>query len=165
MQTIASSLSTFLIELYSAQAAGHSGASTRIRLDDPAIQHGKAQFFSVLLEFASLPAGKHRLTLDNLPWDEDVEAAASDIYGRSSETDRGRRLTLTITDKSHPKLRRLAQAIKRVVGRGKRYSDPMWKWTAPAIANTLVQLADHIRDYARSRRSAPPSTRGTDDLN
>ncbi len=50
MRTVASSQSTFLVEQYPAQSAAHSGVITRIRLDDPAIQHGKAQFFSVVLE-------------------------------------------------------------------------------------------------------------------
>ncbi len=147
--TITSSLSAYLIERYSAHSTNRPGASNRIRLDDPGIQHGKVQFFSVVLELPSPPAGKLRLTLDNLPWDDDVESAAADLYGEWSETFRGRTLTVSFHDRSHPKLRRLAQAIKRVVGRGKRYSDPNWKWMAPAIATTLVELTDHVRDYRR----------------
>lgn len=150
MQTVASSLSTFLAEQYSVRSTGFPETNIRVRLDDPAIQHSKAQFFSVVLELPSQLAGNLRLTLESLPWDEDVEAAAGDLYGQWSETDRGRKLSLIVTDNCHPKLRRLAQAIKRVVGRGKRYPEPNWKWMAPVIADTLVELTDQIRDYRRS---------------
>jgi hypothetical protein len=45
----------------------------------------------------------------------------------------------------------LGRAIRRVTGRGQRYSDPNWKWICPRTSDSLVLFARALTE-ARSQR-------------
>ena len=89
------------------------------------------------------------LDLSNIPWNEDVVALATELNGEWSETPSGRCLTLEMDAKSAPRIRKLAEAIRKVTGRGRRYDNCNWKWITRRTATSLKRLADHLREYSR----------------
>lgn len=50
-----------------------------------------------------------------------------------------------LTTKDVAFIRKLAKAVRRLVGRGQRYSDRNWKWQCPRAANSLEEFADRLR--------------------
>ena len=58
-------------------------------------------------------------------------------------------IKLTLNVKDSPVINKLAQAIRSVVGPGKNYLLPNWKWIAPRTTASLQQLARHLRHFKR----------------
>jgi len=108
----------------------------------------------VLLHFCVMQVGgadKYgrvlELTLFNVPYNADVELAAAELNGKWSDTARGRNLTVRVSARSTTKVRNLARAIRRVVGRKKTYLNCNWRWVAPRTADSLNRLADKLWQY------------------
>jgi hypothetical protein len=84
------------------------------------------------------------LILDNVPFDDEVKAVSGVLGGTWSETRTGECLTLNLSVIDKSRVTRLANAIRKVVGRGKRYLDRNWKWIAPRTARSLDRLASYF---------------------
>lgn len=141
-------LGQFLCRRYDGPASSEALAQ-RIRVDAPGLQGGSSRFFSVCLATSDSP-GSLRLVLDGIPFNAEVEHAAKEMGGFWTDIRGIRKLTVSFHEKSHPKLRKLGQAVRNVVGRGKSYVNPNWKWMAPAIAQAVIDLADSVREYRRT---------------
>jgi hypothetical protein len=110
-------------------------------------------FCHIHVEFPSRSASEFTLTLTNVPWDELVAEVAEELDGRWSDIPLGRCVTMKLTAKNITQLRNLAEAIRKVVGRGRRYLDCNWKWMAPRAADSLKKLADILMSYRRLNRA------------
>ena len=109
-------------------------------------------FCRLSVEFPSREAFEFDLTLQNVPWDDLVEKVAAELNGNWSEISTGRCLTLRMTVKSAPQVKRLAEAIRKVTGRGRRYSDCNWKWISARASDSLKQFAGLLVEYRRPPR-------------
>ena len=99
--------------------------------------------------------------LSNIPWNEDVVALATELNGKWSEAASGRSLTLEMDATSAPKIRKLAEAIRKVTGRGRRYDNCNWKWITRRTAASLQRFADSLQQYRHMHRSSRPTSRVT----
>ena len=93
------------------------------------------------------------LTLSNVPWDEHVEALADDVGGKWTGDLTARTLTLSLSITNITAIRKLAEAIRKVAGRGRQYSDRNWKWVTRRTADSLQLFADRLKEYRRMGRA------------
>lgn len=56
---------------------------------------------------------------------------------------------------------KFAKAIRRIVGRGRRYSDPNWKWIYPRTADSLDRFVELVNQFRASGQPIPPMPRPT----
>lgn len=121
-----------------------SAAPLELRIDDRDSDDSCYSFCEVTLKVDDLESDQFQLVLHNVPWDEQVKEAASELSPSWATFRSGTRLIVTVSTAQVSKLLRLAKAIRQVVGRGKSYPDRNWKWIAPRTAKSLEQLARAI---------------------
>lgn len=104
-------------------------------------------------ESFELPTGSESflLILHNSPINPDVETLVTSRDGRILEEPTCRRIELDLTIKDVPYIRKLAKAIKKIVGRGESYSNKNWKWVCLRIAEALERLAFRLHSFGRIR--------------
>ena len=141
---VSKSLSNQLAEAYPKQARNLTSGPILIRIDDRDSDDSYPGFCDIHLKMSAPDAAQFTLTLDNVPSDDEVKAVASELEGTWQSTRTGERLTLNLSISQKSDLRRLATAVRKVVGRGRRYLDSNWKWIAPRTAKSLEQLAREI---------------------
>ena len=124
---------------YPEQAKNLTGDSISIRVDDRS-GDDITEFCDIHLKMSDRDSDQFTLILDNVPYDDNVESIAEDLDGDWQTTRFGRRLTLNLTTAQAADLRLLATAIRKVVGRGRRYLNSNWKWMAPRTAKSLLKL-------------------------
>lgn len=129
---------------YPDQARNLTSGTVFIRVDDRDSDDTYPGFCDIHLKMSAPDAAQFTLTLDNVPSDDEVKAVASELEGTWQSTRTGERLTLNLSISQKSDLRRLATAVRKVVGRGRRYLDSNWKWIAPRTAKSLEQLAREI---------------------
>lgn len=131
-----------LSKAYPNQARNLTGGPFSIRVDDRDGGDIYPGFCDIHLEMSAPEAEVFRLILDNVPFNDEVKSVATALGGAWKSTRTGERLVLelSVTD-AEEEIIWLAQAIRNVVGRGKRYPDRNWKWIAPRTANSLKRLA------------------------
>ena len=112
----------------------------------------------ILVKFPTQEAPEFDLTLQNIPWDGLVEKVAAELNGQWSESATGRSLTLRLTGKSAPQIWRLAEAIRKVTGRGRRYSDCNWKWITVRVSDSLKKFAGLLVEYPQQNPLMPSRT-------
>ena len=117
-----------------------SAAPLEIRVDDRDGDDGCYSFCEVTLKVDDLDSEQFQLVLHNVPWDEQVKEAASELSPIWATFRSGTRLIVTVSTLQLRKLFVLSKAIRHVVGRGKSYQDPNWKWIAPRTAESLERL-------------------------
>ena len=146
----ASSMLSRLAKEYQLQAKDLTSVPIIIRVDD---RDGDCDiylgFCKMYLRMSDAQSDEFVLTLDNVPFDDDVKAAAGELDGSWQPSRTGERLTLNLSASDSTGIRQLAKAIRQVVGRGRRYLDPNWKWIAPRTAKSLERLAKAL---PKSRR-------------
>ena len=120
-----------------------------IHIDDRNEYDVLDSFCRILVKFQSQEATEFDLTLQNVPWDELVEQVAEELAGEWSEIRTGRCLTVGLTASSDQQIRRLAEAIRKVTGRGKRYDDCNWKWITVRVSDSLKKFAGLLVEYRR----------------
>ena len=142
MTTIAQSnaLHVRLAQAYPNQARNLTGGPIDIRIDDRDGDDIYPGFCDIHFKMASPDDDQLCLILDNVPFDDDVRAVATELNGTWQSTRTGERLTLNFSPAELGTIARLATAIRRVVGRGKHYLDRNWKWIAPRTAKSLERL-------------------------
>jgi hypothetical protein len=91
------------------------------------------------------------LALTHPPLDGDVRALVDDLGGRVTETKLATVLSVDLSPTDHRRVRDLARLVKAVVGRGRRYADPNWKWIAPRTAGALERFARHLAAHQAAR--------------
>jgi hypothetical protein len=129
-----------LAKAYPKQARNLTDGPILIRVDDRDAADTYPGFCDIHLRMSSPEADRFTLVLDNVPFDNDVKSVADELEGIWQSTRTGERLTLNLTIFQKADLRRLAAAIRKVVGRGKTYLDKNWKWIAPRTAASLERL-------------------------
>jgi hypothetical protein len=145
-------LQDFVRSHYIAQWLDPRSISGPFSIDDKNRSDRLHSFCHIHVEFPRRDAETFTVILTNVPWDELVVEIAEELDGRWSDIPTGRCLTLTMTAKNATQLGKLAEAIRKVVGRGRRYLDCNWKWMAPRAANSLNKLADILMSYRRLTR-------------
>jgi hypothetical protein len=113
-------------------------------------------FCNISVTLPDSESNDFRLTLYPVPWDEDVEALVEALGGKWQEIPPGRVLKVPMTIRSVPDIRRLARAIRKVTGRGKRYVTANWKWSTRRTADSLERFARLLVEWNRSGRRMVP---------
>lgn len=147
---VSSSLCRILAKAYPNQARNLTGGPIHIRVDDRDGDDIYPGFCDIYLKMSDPNAEEFELILDNVPFDDEVKRVGSDLDGTWQTTRTGERLVLTLPVTDSGGIAWLAEAIRQVVGRGKRYPDRNWKWIAPRTAKSLERL---VREFGKSKRS------------
>jgi hypothetical protein len=150
------SLYEFLQDRYDPPQGRRAEGSTSIRIDDRNSRDVCKSFCSITVEPCNEDEKRFTLTFHNIPCNEYVEEVVADCGGEWLDLPTGRRLTLKMSVSSVTSIRRLAHAIRKIPGRGRRYGDSNWKWMCPRTANSLDHFADLLIEY-RSLRLHEPS--------
>ena len=141
---VSNSLFNQLAKAYPKQARNLTSVPILIRIDDRESDDTYVGFCDIHLTMRDRDADQFTLFLDNVPFDDDVKTVAEVLEGTWQSTRTGDRLTLSLSASQTADLRKLATAIRKVVGRGKSYPDRNLKWIAPRTAKSLEQLAREI---------------------
>lgn len=134
-------LSRLLAEAYPKQARNLTSGPVFIRVDDRDSDDTYAGFCDIHLTMLDRDGDQFTLTLDNVPCDDHVRGIATNMDGTWQTTRSGERLSVILSAENSGNIRKLGNAIRSVVGRGKRYLDPNWKWIARRTAISLERLA------------------------
>ena len=135
-----------------------SGTDRSFCVDDQSSSDKSPSFCNLIIQVGDPDAEAFDLILEHVPWDEHVEDLVEEMGGEWSGTSTVRTLTLSLTITTITGIRKLAQAIRKVAGRGRRYSDPNWKWVTRRTAKSLQVLADRLIEYRRARRPSLAAT-------
>ena len=120
------------------------------RLDDRDDDDCYPGFCSIQLRMSDPNSSEFILILSNVPSDDDVKELAAELDGTWESTRTGERLTLELSASQFTAISELAAAIRKIVGRGRRYDDPNWKWIARRTAKSLERLAKVLSKANRS---------------
>ena len=142
---VSKSLLNRLAEVYPKQARNLTSGPIFIRVDDRESDDTYVGFCDIHLKMSAPDADQFTLILDNVPFDDDVKTVAEELEGTWQTTRTGERLTLNLSASQKADIRRLATAIRKVVGRGRRYLDSNWKWIAPRTATSLEGFARKLK--------------------
>jgi len=129
-----------------------------VRLDDQSDRDKSQSFCTVVARVCQPESDEFELILNRIPWDEHVEARADELGGKWSGTWAARTLTVSLTITSISAIRKLANAIRKVAGRGRRYSDRNWKWVTYRTADSMELFAERLKEYRRMSRRRSAST-------
>ena len=124
-----------------------------LRIDDRGQHDVYPGFCEIMMSHDKANADQLILKLENVPWGEQVEAWAQKYDGKWEGTRTGRNLTVSVRLNEVTQLRRLANSIRNVTGRGRRYGEPSWKWMTERTAKSLERLANHLMEYRKARLS------------
>jgi hypothetical protein len=129
-----------------------AGAERSFRVDDQSSVDKSPNFCNLTVKVSEHDPHSFELVLERVPWDEHVEDVAEECSGEWTAELYGRSLTVCLNVKNITAVRRLAGAIGKVTGRGRRYSIPNWKWVSRRTAASLQILADRLIEFRRMRR-------------
>jgi hypothetical protein len=153
------SLRDYLLDAY----GGYADRRIRDRSLDRAIKIDDKGPHDVYPRFCTIsarvpdPTGETLiLTLQNCPAGQEVLELAEKFAGSVHATDFGLTITLTLKASQGPAIRRLAKAIRAIVGRGRTYDNPNLRWICPRTAAALEQLAEHLAMYREERWPGEP---------
>ena len=92
--------------------------------------------------------------MDYVPYNDNVEELIHELDGEFNLDEDELRLQISIpmTIRHAPQVRRLAKAIRSVVGRGRFYSNSLWIWQAPRAARSLEAFAKVLANAYRHAR-------------
>jgi hypothetical protein len=141
------SLVAYLVANYDGIAPNFNGtpqSSWSLRVDDGTAFDRSADFCILSLR---IPDGRLVLRMSNLPVDDDVTKCLTRLKARFEVSPAERIVEIPIDASSSRHLRRLSTLVRRVVGRGRQYSNRNWKWAAPRASGSLSKLADAIDEY------------------
>ena len=135
------SLLTQLVKAYPKQFRSTNTGPILVQVDDQESGDSYPGFCHIHLKMSDPNSCEFILTLSNVPVDDDVKDLAAELNGIWESTRFGERLTLTLSVSQCTAVSKLATAIRNVVGRGRRYDDPNWKWIAKRAGQSLQRLA------------------------
>ena len=93
------------------------------------------------------------LSIQHIPLTAESRSLIEDEGGNVREFAGGYAAEITLSVKSVTFIRNLARAIRQIVGRGKRYDRPNWKWICPRTAASLERFATVLKTYNTERKS------------
>lgn len=129
----------------------------RIEIDDQMSDDMSYGFCTIDVSIPNGESTEFTLNMDYVPFSDDAEELIQELDGKyvSDEDELRYQISIPMTLRCAPKVRQLAKAIRKVVGRGKCYLNPNWKWMAPRAAASLEEFARVLADaYRQSRRKA-----------
>ena len=132
---------SLLAKAYPLQNQAVTSGPIHIRIDDQENDDCFLGFCHIHLKMSDSNSNKFILTLSNVPFDDDVKEIATELDGTWESTRSGERLTLELSVSQFTAISELAAAIRKIVGRGRRYDDPNWKWIARRTSKSLERLA------------------------
>ena len=129
-----------------------------IKIDDRDATDVYAYFCSIFVAVPDRTGDALKLTLQHAPSGPEVVELVETLGGTVHPADFGATITLNLKASQGPAIRRLAGAIKAIVGRGRSYDDSNLRWICPRTAASLVNLARNLSLYhAECRRKDPKS--------
>jgi hypothetical protein len=129
-----------------------AGEHSLFRVDDESPADKSPCFCNITVRIDKTESIAFDLILTNAPWDEHVENLIEEIGGEWSGNLDNRSLTVSLTISKVAAIRKLADAIRKVVGRGRCYSNRNWKWISPRTADSLEIFADRLKEYRALRK-------------
>lgn len=156
--TEGSQLAAFLQHAYqNAQGGFPPSSSTEwsVRIDDRERSDVSPDFCSMWVLIGNTTAARFTLYLKNPPLDDKVTELISSRYGEITGSRPHLHVEIPLRTNEVTVLRKLATAIQRVVGRGRTYSNPNWKWVCRRTAASLNCFADRLKEYRRLKRYTP----------
>jgi hypothetical protein len=130
-----------LLREYAGRSSSKVQSPLLLRIDDRDPHDVYPGFCHIHLTLEPTDPPKFNLVLENVPYDAGMEALAEELHAAWRDTRMGRTLTLSIPLDEIAVIRRLAKAVRSVVGRGKHYAYSNWRWIARRITNSLNKLA------------------------
>ena len=112
-----------------------------IQIDDQINDDCYPGFCHIHLKLPDPNSNEFILTLHNVPFDDDVKELGTERDRIWESTRFGERLSLELSASQCTAISTLATAIRNVVGKGRHYHDPNWKWIARRTAKSLERLA------------------------
>ncbi len=122
-----------------------------IKVDDRDATDVYPYFCSIFVSIPDRTGDSLRLTLQHAPSSPEVVDLVEELGGTVHPGDFGATITLPLKASQGPAVRRLAKAIKAIVGRGRSYDDPNLRWICPRTSASLVKLAQHLALYRAER--------------
>ena len=132
---------SLLAKAYPIQMQSVNSGPIHIHVDDQTNDDCYPAFCHIHLKMSDPNSSEFILTLSNVPFDDDVKELAAELDGTWDQCRYGERLTLELSASQFTAISELAAAIRKIVGRGRRYDDPNWKWIARRTAKSLERLA------------------------
>lgn len=133
-----------------------------IKVDDRDATDVYPYFCSIFVSVPDRTGVALRLTLQHAPSSPEVVDLVEKLGGTVHPADFGPTVILTLKSSQGPAIKRLARAIRAIVGRGRSYDDPNLLWICPRTAASLEELARHLALYRAGRRPVEdPTTPGT----
>lgn len=125
------------------------GRSQSLKIDDQTSSDTYRGFCQIHAVFPDPEAATLTLELRNAPHGPEVRELVEKAGGQLKPGCPAATIAITIGPRDAPLVRRLAKAIRRVTGRGRRYPDPNWKWLVRRTAASLEGLANRLASYRR----------------
>ena len=141
---------SLLAKAYPRQFKIVNSGPINIQIDDQTNDDSYPAFCHIFLKMSDPNSSEFILTLSNVPFDDDVKELAAELDGTWESTRSGERLTLELSASQSTATSELAAAIRNVVGKGRHYDDPNWKWIARRTAKSLERLAKVLSKANRS---------------
>lgn len=91
-------------------------------------------FCNIHLKLPDPKCNEFILTLHNVPFDDDVKKLGTERDRIWESTRYGERLHLELSVLQCTAIPTLANAIRNILGKGRRYDAPNWKWIATRTA-------------------------------
>jgi len=156
--TEGSQLAAFLQHAYQ-NAQGELPLSTSAELsiwiDDFERSDVRSHFCSMSVLIENTAAARFTLYLKNPPLDDDVTELIRAKNGRITGSLPNLQVEISLLTKQVSFLRELARAFRRIVGRGRTYSNRNWKWVCRRTAASIDQLANRLMEYRNLKRHRP----------
>jgi hypothetical protein len=144
-------------------AGYYPSGDTRVRIDIQLERDVYPYFCKMYLGIPEIPNNAFLLQLDNLPMNDEIKAIIENHAGRIIHKPYAICTYLALRPKNRNDLaflRDLARSVHRLVKRGNRYDDRMWKFVVPRAADSLKRLAHLLQEFNRSLKRVR-STNGT----
>jgi hypothetical protein len=135
---------TFAEELFKALGArgDRSGSIQSVKIDDRQRGDVYPGFCGMQVTDGDDDGSSVCLEMSPAPYDEQVCKLVNRHGGKFTEDRFGATIRIPIRRKDSRLVCKLAKAVRRVTGRGKRYLDSNWKWVCPRTAASLERFAD-----------------------
>jgi hypothetical protein len=146
-------LSSHLLDAYVSsrgQKAHKTAQGLSLKIDDQGKGDTYGSFCQIHAVLPGTNADTFVLELHNAPYDDSVRELIEAQGGQFRVSPVGAIITITLCKKDAPFMRKLAKAVRRIIGRGHRYDEANWKWLCPRTATSLEQLADHLAAFRRA---------------
>lgn len=128
------------------QPATGNGEGHRFKIDD-AVKDDKAHLMCHLsVTVTAPPANTIVLEMYQVPTNAKVEKLVKAHGGQISRVLEQVHIKLVLGMADAPFIRELAQAIRRITGRGQRYTNSNWKWVCPRTADSLDDFARVLKE-------------------